>query len=132
MSFDSGTVENKGEVQSLTAKEYAILHKLAENRGKIVTMDIPDDLHNITIPANEELFKRMLENLINNSIRHNSDGCEIGIKLTTDRNKSNRCILQISDNGQGTSAEVLKDLNRMPINKAGTWTDSLEATTKAV
>ena len=31
--------ENKGEVQSLTAKEYAILHKLAENRGKIVTMD---------------------------------------------------------------------------------------------
>ena len=61
----------------------------------------------------------MLENLINNSIQHNSDGCEIGIKLTTDRNKSNRCILQISDNGQGTSAEVLKDLNRMPINKAG-------------
>lgn len=39
VSFDSGTVENKGEVQSLTAKEYAILHKLAENRGKIVTMD---------------------------------------------------------------------------------------------
>ena len=79
----------------------------------VFTLDIPDDLHNITIPANEELFKRMLENLINNSIQHNSDGCEIGIKLTTDRNKSNRCILQISDNGQGTSAEVLKDLNRM-------------------
>jgi DNA-binding response OmpR family regulator len=39
VSFDSGTVENKGEVQTLTAKEYAILHKLAENRGKIVTMD---------------------------------------------------------------------------------------------
>ena len=39
VSFDSGTVENKGEVQSLTAKEYAILHILAENRGKIVTMD---------------------------------------------------------------------------------------------
>ena len=85
----------------------------------VFTLDIPDDLHNITIPANEELFKRMLENLINNSIQHNSDGCEIGIKLTTDRNKSNRCILQISDNGPGTSAEVLKDLNRMPINKAG-------------
>ena len=85
----------------------------------VFTLDIPDDLHNITIPANEELFKRMLENLINNSIQHNSDGCEIGIKLTTDRNKSNRYILQISDNGQGTSAEVLKDLNCMPINKAG-------------
>ena len=39
VSFDSGTVENRGEVQTLTAKEYAILHKLAENRGKIVTID---------------------------------------------------------------------------------------------
>ena len=39
VSFDSGTVEKKGEVQTLTAKEYAILRKLAENRGKIVTMD---------------------------------------------------------------------------------------------
>ena len=39
VSFDSGTVENHGNVQTLTAKEYAILHKLAENRGKIVTID---------------------------------------------------------------------------------------------
>ena len=39
VSFDSGTVENHGSVQTLTAKEYAILHKLAENRGKIVTID---------------------------------------------------------------------------------------------
>lgn len=39
VSFDSGTVEKIGEVQTLTAKEYAILHKLAENRGKIVTID---------------------------------------------------------------------------------------------
>lgn len=39
VSFDSGTVENHGEIQTLTAKEYAILHKIAENRGKIVTID---------------------------------------------------------------------------------------------
>ena len=39
VSFDSSTVENPGSVQTLTAKEYAILYKLAENRGKIVTID---------------------------------------------------------------------------------------------
>ena len=38
VSFDSGTVERQGKVKTLTAKEYAILHKLAENRGKIVTI----------------------------------------------------------------------------------------------
>jgi signal transduction histidine kinase len=83
------------------------------------TLDIPDDLQNITTVANEELFRRMLENLINNSIRHNPDGCEISIRLAADRTRSNRCVLQISDNGQGTSEETLKTLNRRSINKAG-------------
>ena len=61
----------------------------------------------------------MLENLVGNSIRHNPDGCEISIRLAADRTRSNRCILQISDNGQGSSEETLKALNRSSINKAG-------------
>ena len=83
------------------------------------TLDIPDDLQSITTVANEELFQRMLENLINNSIRHNPDGCEISIGLAADKARANRCVLQISDNGQGASAETLKALNRRSINKAG-------------
>ena len=39
ISFDSGTVETPSGVHTLTAKEYAILHKLADNIGKIVTID---------------------------------------------------------------------------------------------
>lgn len=39
ISFDSGTVETPDSTQTLTAKEYAILHKLYENQGKIVTID---------------------------------------------------------------------------------------------
>ena len=49
------------------------------------TLDIPEDLQNITTVANEELFQRMLENLINNSIRHNPDGCEISIMVPRNR-----------------------------------------------
>lgn len=81
------------------------------------TLDIPNDMQNVTTVANEDLFQRMLENLINNSIRHNPDGCEISIRLAVDRTRSNRCILQISDNGQGTSKETLIALNRKSINK---------------
>ena len=39
VSFDSGTVDRGGKKYTLTAKEYAILRKLAEDRGKIVTID---------------------------------------------------------------------------------------------
>lgn len=84
-----------------------------------ISVDIPDELQNITVNANEELFQRMLENLINNSIRHNPDGCEIRIAFAADRTKSNRCVLQISDNGQGAPEETLKALNRKSLNKTG-------------
>ncbi|MBQ7372168.1 MAG: response regulator transcription factor [Blautia sp.] len=39
ISFEAGTVDKGGDTLTLTAKEYAILKKLAENRGKIVTID---------------------------------------------------------------------------------------------
>ena len=39
VDFDSGTVSGNGEEKSLTAKEFALLKKLADNRGRIVTTD---------------------------------------------------------------------------------------------
>lgn len=39
IDWGSGTVERNGEIFSLTAKEYALLRKLADNRGNIVTID---------------------------------------------------------------------------------------------
>lgn len=39
VDFGSGTVIGNGEDKMLTAKEYALLQKLAENRGRIVTID---------------------------------------------------------------------------------------------
>ncbi|MBQ9661949.1 MAG: HAMP domain-containing histidine kinase [Oscillospiraceae bacterium] len=82
-----------------------------------LSLDIPDDLYNITANANEELFQRMLENLINNSIQHNPDGCEIIIRLEADQTRPSRCVLRITDNGQGASVEKLKTLNRKYFGK---------------
>ena len=39
VDFTNGTVSGNGEEKSLTAKEYALLKKLAEERGRIVTVD---------------------------------------------------------------------------------------------
>lgn len=83
------------------------------------SLNIPDDLQDITVNANEELFQRLLENLINNSIQHNPDGCEISISLEREKQRTNRCVLQISDNGSGTSLEMLKTLNHSTFSKSG-------------
>ena len=37
--FDDSTIIRNGNVQAMTAKEYMLLKKLAENRGKIVSID---------------------------------------------------------------------------------------------
>lgn len=39
VDWGGGTVEKNGESVALTAKEYALLRKLADNRGNIVTID---------------------------------------------------------------------------------------------
>lgn len=39
VDFGSGTVRGNGEERLLTAKEFALLKKLAQNRGRIVTID---------------------------------------------------------------------------------------------
>ena len=37
--FDDSTIIRDGKVQTMTAKEYMLLRKLAENKGKIVSID---------------------------------------------------------------------------------------------
>ncbi len=39
VDFDAGTVENGSEIFALTAKEWVLLQKLYENRGKIVSIN---------------------------------------------------------------------------------------------
>lgn len=76
------------------------------------SLEINDDLQELFIGLNTELFQRMLENLINNSIQHNPDGCDICIKFDRESSTKNRYILLVSDNGVGASPDTLKNLNR--------------------
>ena len=71
------------------------------------TLDIEQDAEQLEINCNERLIERALENLVNNSIRHNPKGCDIEIAL---RKKDGKAIISVADNGVGISKE---DLERM-------------------
>lgn len=84
-----------------------------------ISVHIPEELEQLSVKGNQELIVRMLENLINNSIIHNPQGCEITVSLS----KRQRLVLtgyslELSDNGCGVSPEQLRQFNtRMKTGK---------------
>ena len=72
-------------------------------------LQIDEGLENYSIMADSTLIRRMLENLIINSIAHNEKDCEIKVSLS-DYGKG-KAKLTICDNGQGTNEQKIKALN---------------------
>ena len=68
-------------------------------------------MNDLAVRLNEGLFRRMMENLINNAIHHNPDGCNIVVSLAEISSGKNRFALTVSDDGAGTSDEIIKELN---------------------
>ena len=66
----------------------------------------------VMIEGDNALLTRMLENLIQNSIGHNSDGCNISITVGADETA---CALKVEDTGSGMSGPLLKRLNQAEI-----------------
>lgn len=66
---------------------------------------IPD-----SIQADENLLRRMLENLIQNSINHNPSGCDITVSLNAIQ--PNRITFTVTDNGVGLPPEKVLQFNQ--------------------
>ena len=60
-----------------------------------------------SIMGDEALLKRALYNLIQNSMIHNSSGCDISVSAAWN---GNHTVITVSDNGIGVSAEKLEEL----------------------
>lgn len=60
------------------------------------------------ITGDQALIKRALQNLIQNSVIHNPNGCSISIAVLCNENG---ITITVSDDGIGVSANKLKDLN---------------------
>ena len=63
----------------------------------------------IHLLGDDGLLRRMLDNLIRNSITHNPQGCRIVLSVGEG---NGRCLCMVSDDGMGIAPEFLKVLNR--------------------
>lgn len=72
-----------------------------------IDFDYSDDCSGCLVNGDARLLERALVNLIQNSIRHNPDGCDILVKL---EKRAENLELVISDNGIGAGPEKLEQI----------------------
>ena len=76
-----------------------------------INIEITPVAETVLFHCDARLISRAVGNLVQNSINHHPDGCDIILALDC----KDKCIsLSISDNGVGLSAEKLKELNEKP------------------
>lgn len=63
------------------------------------------------VNADKDLLKRAVSNLIQNSINHNEQGCNIYIEVMTE---DAYCTVIVSDDGVGATNELIEKLNKTP------------------
>ncbi|GAA0180040.1 HAMP domain-containing sensor histidine kinase [Clostridium sediminicola] len=76
-----------------------------------INLDIP--IEHIKVQADEKLLFRAINNLVQNSITHNPDGCEILLKTCILSDETTCCFI-VGDNGTGISQDVLLHLKELP------------------
>ena len=70
-----------------------------------------ESLTSCPVNADKDLLKRAISNLIQNSIKHNEQGCKIYVSVTAEVGK---CNVAVADNGTGATDEQIERLNNMP------------------
>ena len=63
------------------------------------------------VNVDKELLKRAINNLIQNSINHNEEGCTIYVNVMAE---GNICSVEVSDNGTGAKDSEIERLNNAP------------------
>ncbi|TGE35791.1 HAMP domain-containing histidine kinase [Desulfosporosinus fructosivorans] len=91
-----------------------------------IDLNVENDAQQAVLIGDEKLLRRAVSNLMDNSIRHNPDGCTVTVTVTatvtvtvtvTVDKSSTNCSITVSDNGAGIPPEVLENLNN-PKNPA--------------
>ncbi len=73
------------------------------------------DLKEVAVQINgdEKLLSRAIGNLLQNSVRHNPEGCRITVETFRSEDRS-RYAVRIRDNGKGIPEEQLADVTELP------------------
>lgn len=85
-----------------------VLNSGLDSRYEIVFAEMQPG-RSIHLLGDDGLLRRMLDNLIRNSITHNPHGCRISVSVGEE---NGRCLCTVSDDGIGIKPERLKVLNR--------------------
>lgn len=76
-----------------------------------IEMDIAPSAETAVLECDARLISRAVNNLVQNSMKHNPQGCEIRILLEA---ADHSLLLTVSDNGVGLSPEKLRELEEKP------------------
>lgn len=76
-----------------------------------IEIEIEPDAENVVFECDARLITRAINNLIQNSIKYNPQGCITTISLTISKNQ---LVLTVTDNGKGLSIEKLQELKKKP------------------
>ena len=76
-----------------------------------IEIEIAPDVEQAVLECDARLITRAVNNLIQNSMDHNPQGCDICLSLTASKNQ---LILAVTDDGTGLSAEALQALQEKP------------------
>ncbi len=76
-----------------------------------VEVEISSDAETVVMECDARLISRAINNLVQNSINHNPQGCTISLFLAC---SDTAIFLTVADNGVGLSAEKLRELEKKP------------------
>lgn len=83
------------------------------DEGFMLEVEISDE--SAQVSGDERLLTRAITNLIQNSINHNPEGCQIKLQTTFNANNKTYSFI-VADNGKGISQNELPDLLELPFS----------------
>ena len=109
------------EMQPLHKEEIRLSKLLRSYAAKLLNSGIPDaytveidlapEAENAMVECDTRLISRAVGNLVQNSIRHNPQGCKIRLSL---ENTGKTLLLTVADNGVGLTPGKLQELKEKP------------------
>lgn len=95
--------DEKININEFLRKFFAYKYEQLQEENFILEVDIPENKLFVNIDTFQ--FKRVLNNLINNSIKYNPKNTTIGVFVSE---SNNNCIIEIRDNGVGIPKNLQK------------------------
>lgn len=86
-----------------------------------IDLIVTDEAEKFRLPADEPLMKRAIHNVLGNSIRHNPDGCQVNVRLSSDGENLHYLF---EDSGPGIPNEIVSCLEAEREDKSQMQKDS--------